>query len=146
MCIRDSPRITWRNGFGPWTGDTPVLWDPSKKAKIAFAAKVRAEMEEYGLTFPFFEPGDPMIKGGLTMEGHYFVHRPPSHYKPDGVTLKDKAPEYPRRKDIDNLDKFVLDALQGIIYFNDSMVRKSITVKSYTLGHGYIDMEFTHYR
>ena len=39
--------------------------------------------------------------------------------------------EWPRRGDLDNLDKFVMDALQGLIYTNDKQVQKQLIRKIY---------------
>jgi Holliday junction resolvase RusA-like endonuclease len=38
---------------------------------------------------------------------------------------------WPTRPDLDNLDKFVLDALQGLIFENDSQIVSQTISKSY---------------
>ena len=61
----------------------------------------------------------------LDIEFEFIFERPKSHLK-----MKEK-PEYPNRKDIDNLVKFVLDAFNGLLYVDDSQVVSIKAVKKY---------------
>jgi Holliday junction resolvase RusA-like endonuclease len=61
----------------------------------------------------------------LHIDFEFIFERPKSHLK-----MKEK-PEYPKRKDIDNLVKFVLDAFNGLLYVDDSQVVSIKAVKKY---------------
>ena len=121
----------------------PVIYDPSSILKKRYAAAVTSAMVEHGLVLPHFLSAGHQDQG-LIMEAHYFLERPPSHYTGAGL-LKVSAPRYPMKKDIDNLEKFVLDALQSVMYNNDNMVRKSQNEKSYSAGAAYTKLVFRTY-
>ena len=54
--------------------------------------------------------------------------RPKSHLRKTGLAAD--APQWPR-KDIDNLEKAVLDALNGVAWHDDSQVVRVVKSKSY---------------
>lgn len=61
----------------------------------------------------------------------FALRRPSSHYTKTG-SLKRSAPITPNRKpDLDNLVKSTLDAMEGIVFDNDSRITKRITGKVY---------------
>ena len=61
----------------------------------------------------------------------FFIRRPRSHFKGDG--LKPNAPRRPtfKKADIDKLTRGVLDALTGCVYVDDSQVVEGEESKSY---------------
>ena len=129
--------ITWKNR------NEPIIFDPSAKFKKKYAAQVREAMVAMALTPPFFASG--YNDDGLVMELHFFLERPKSHYNVLGNRLKAAAPKYPKGKDVDNMEKFVSDALHGVVYNNDNIIRKSQTEKAFSKGAGFTKVVFRNY-
>lgn len=61
---------------------------------------------------------------GLHLEVSFHVKRNESDYriKRGKKVLRDSHQLYPRRKDTDNMLKFVMDALHGVVYTDDKCV------------------------
>jgi Holliday junction resolvase RusA-like endonuclease len=107
-------------------------YDPSKKDKDEFI-KVIGEL-----------PTDKMTKP-LKCKLHFYCKRPKSHYKSGKKSneLKDSAPKYnTNNKDLDNMVKFVLDALNDKLYTDDCLIVEINCIKSYSDGDGYIYVKF----
>lgn len=107
-------------------------YDPSKKDKDEFI-KVIGELPADKITKP--------IKCKL----HFYCKRPKSHYKSGKKSneLKDSAPKYnTNNKDLDNMVKFVLDALNDKLYTDDCLIVEINCIKSYSDGDGYIYVKF----
>ena len=68
---------------------------------------------------------EKLLTEWLDIEFEFIFERPKSHLK-----LKEK-PLFPKRKDIDNLVKFVLDALNSKMYVDDCQVVSIKAVKKY---------------
>lgn len=68
----------------------------------------------------------PPLSGPLRVDISAFIQRPKAHYGTgrNSAKLKASAPKYPESKkpDRDNIDKFVLDALEGLCWVNDVQV------------------------
>lgn len=112
------------------TGGT---YDPSKKDKDNFV-KLIENLPDEKMTKP--------IKCSL----HFYSKRPKNHYKTGKYSniLKDTAPKYnTNNKDIDNMVKFVLDALNDKLYVDDCQIIEINTTKSYSENDGYIYLKFT---
>ena len=61
--------------------------------------------------------------GPWKIQAVYIFERPPSHYTKSGkLTRAAKAIQIPPRPDVDNLNKALNDALEGVIYNNDSQI------------------------
>ena len=79
-------------------------------------------------------PEEP-LEGPLMIRLVFYFDRPLSHYgsKNKVKFLKDGMDTYhTKRKDLDNLVKFVLDALNKKAYYDDSQIAQISTVKLYT--------------
>ena len=103
-------------------GGRPVIYDASKKEKkawLALAAK--------------FKPDKPFT-GPLCMHVEFYFPRPKNHYrtgKYNGI-LKDSAPHiHSNMPDIDNLSKFILDAMNEAFYDDDRQVVELNSHKEY---------------
>ena len=108
-------------------------YDPSKKEKEDFVKLIE--------TLPSEKMSKP-IKCVL----HFYSTRPKSHYKSgkNAHILKETAPKYNVcNKDLDNMVKFVLDALNDKLYNDDSQIIEITCAKSYAVDKGYIHMTFT---
>ena len=107
-------------------------YDPSKKEKDEFVKAV-------GVL-----PENKMINP-IKCELQFFCTRPKNHYKTGKKSneLKDSAPKYnTNNKDLDNMVKFVLDALNDKLYKDDCQIIEINCKKMYSDGEGYIYMKF----
>ena len=107
-------------------------YDPSKKDKDEFV-KVIGGLPEEKMTKP--------IKCQL----HFFCKRPKNHYKTGKKSneLKENAPKYnTNNKDLDNMVKFILDALNDKLYLDDCQIIEINCRKCYSESEGYIYMKF----
>ena len=107
-------------------------YDPSKKDKDDFI-KVIENFPEEKMTKP------------LRCVLNFYCKRPKSHYKSgkNAHILKDTSPKYNiNNKDLDNMVKFVLDALNDKLYTDDSLIFEISCSKMYSEGDGYIYANF----
>ena len=107
-------------------------YDPSKKDKDEFIKMID--------DMPLEKMKKP-IKCNL----HFYCKRPKSHYKTgkNSHILKDIAPKYnTNNKDLDNMVKFILDALNDKLYMDDCQIVEINCKKLYSEGNGYIVMLF----
>jgi Holliday junction resolvase RusA-like endonuclease len=109
-------------------------YDPSKKEKDEFVKAIGELMPEEKMTHP--------IKCQL----QFYCKRPKTHYKTGKKSneLKDNAPKYnTNSKDLDNMVKFVLDALNDKLYLDDCQIIEITCSKLYsTNSDGYIYVKF----
>jgi Holliday junction resolvase RusA-like endonuclease len=105
-------RIAWRRLFARG----PRLYDASAAEKAAFRAGLRSAMAEIGVNavVPYFDQEHPLL---LNVKF--------SFARPNVFQI------FPRRKDIDNLVKFVMDASEGVLYTNDSVVTRLVAEKCF---------------
>ena len=116
------PQKRHRSARGGW------MYDPSKKDKESFLLKCGAQ---WNLVDLFFMTGKEPIKIKLKFYCPYMVkhHLSNSRHKPLKKTLPDRQIDKP---DLDNLIKFVLDALNGYYYNDDKQVYKIEAEKRYS--------------
>lgn len=107
----------------------PVFYDPSTVLKRRYKALVRTSMLQYGLTFPYFNSDEP-----ITLEVRFVLARRVQDWRLQGGTavLLPSAQAFPRGKDVDNLLKLLMDALQGPLYANDNTITKVIVTKLFS--------------
>ena len=108
-------------------------YDPSKKEKYEFVKMID------------ILPTEKMTKP-IKCTLNFYCKRPKNHYKSgkNSHILKDDAPLYNiNNKDLDNMVKFVLDALNDKLYVDDSQIIEIICSKSYSENNGYIYVKFT---
>lgn len=110
-------------------------YDPSKQDKDNFI-KLITNLPENKMTKP--------IKCNL----QFYCKRPKTHYKTgkNSGQLKDTAPKYnTNNKDLDNMVKFVLDALNKKLYEDDCQIIEINCAKFYAdnseNGHIYLKFE-----
>ena len=108
-------------------------YDPSKKEKDDFVKSIE--------NFPTEKMTKP-IKCIL----NFYCKRPKTHYKTGKFAniLKDTSPKYNiNNKDLDNMVKFVLDALNDKLYTDDSLIFEITCCKLYSENpDGYIYAKF----
>lgn len=117
-----------------------IVYDPSYLKKHDFARAVNDAMVEMDIEIPFFKGS--YIDTGVIMEADFFEPRPMSHFTANGTLKRKRVPQYPKKKDTDNLEKFAMDALQGVVYSNDNMVRNNVSNKNYADGAPYTKFVF----
>lgn len=94
---------------GTFTG----AYDPSKDIKKDFLMTVQNSAPDEPITLP------------IMLSVQFYFGRPKSHYKTgkNSTMLKDGCPEWhTSRKDIDNLQKLIFDALNGIFWKDDAQI------------------------
>jgi Holliday junction resolvase RusA-like endonuclease len=110
-------RKSWRKGF----------YNPASKDMQHFKTAVKAAIPQT-LIGPIFGKEVPVV---VTMK--FFLRRPNSDFSigPRGeCRLRTMLPFVrPNRPDIDNLVKFVLDALNGLLFHDDAQVVKLVAYK-----------------
>ena len=107
-------------------------YDPSKKEKDDFV-NVIGGFPEDKMTKP--------IKCTLD----FYCKRPKNHYRSGKYSsqLKDSSPKYnTNNKDLDNMVKFVLDALNDKLYLDDCQIIEINCRKMYSQDDGYIYAKF----
>ena len=65
--------------------------------------------------------GLPAFGGPVRILATFVMARPPSHFRPDGLTLAKGAARYPRL-DVDKIARALLDGLTGVAFDDDSQV------------------------
>jgi Holliday junction resolvase RusA-like endonuclease len=94
-------------------GDFTGSYDPSKGDKADFLALASKHAPEQPFTGP------------LHLKLTFCFSRPKHHYRTgkNSHLLKDNAPHYhTKTPDLDNLEKFVADSLNGIFWKDDSII------------------------
>jgi Holliday junction resolvase RusA-like endonuclease len=109
-------------------------YDPAAKKKTAFLLKC------------LHRRPDAPFSGPVEVKLTFHFRRPKSHYGSQNGEpyLKASAPTYvaqKKRNDIDNLTKFVYDALNEEFWIDDGMIAKSSQVKLYTEKLPYTEVE-----
>ena len=99
--------------------------DPSAEAKREFLLKV----QHHAPNRPWDDP--------VFLEVRFYFPRPQSHYRiVNGRKLLKNFPPcwygVKRRHDIDNLLKFVMDALNGVFFIDDGQIVAARITKAYT--------------
>lgn len=134
FCVEGNPKPLARAILSRGKGRSNKVWlrDPGKESKAEF----RAAVQRCGI---FGEGGQPRIlfdaKTPIVVDIAFHVKTPQDHFvnrNLAGGQIKASAlTKWPTRPDIDNLDKFVLDALQGFLFANDSQVVRQTLYKGY---------------
>ena len=117
--IKGSPKALKRHR----TSRNGHTYDPSKKDKADFLVKSLKSAPKLPLNGPIF------------MSIEFYMARPKSHYRTGKYKhlLKDNAPKhYTKTPDIDNLEKFVADALNKVFYIDDAMITHVYKSKVYS--------------
>ena len=109
--VRGEPRVQERMRLNN-QGIAARLYDPSARLKTQFKQAVRDALTDLGISaFPFY--------------GHH------------PITIRFVFGVANMARDIDNLLKFVMDALETVVYGNDRMVVGLVAVKRHTPVDGF---------
>jgi Holliday junction resolvase RusA-like endonuclease len=120
--VKGNPTVQSRTVMA-WKGrEKPCLLDPSKKSKRLFAEAVRLEMKAIALPESLYFSEATAL--ALRVKFVLPRHKKDLVFKKGVLSLAANAPSFPRGKDVDNLLKFVKDALEDTLYKNDTDVVK----------------------
>ena len=111
---------------------TRKMYNPSAKKQKDFRSLVRKNLQMDEQNVPFFKEGTY-----LSISLVFKMQRPKNHFSrsdPETKKLKKNAPTlyHVARKDLDNMIKFVLDSLNGLLYEDDSHIATINACKIYT--------------
>jgi len=83
----------------------------------------------------FCTPGElPFFEGPIQLNLTFNIARPKSHFRTgkNSDKLRDSAPPYPTKSDIDNYSKFVMDCLNGKLFKDDRQVVRLVAEKQFS--------------
>ena len=110
-------------------------YDPSQKDKREFVQRI-----------PNLPELDARFSCPLKCDLTFFCKRPKAHFNAALTGLKDSAPKFnTNHKDLDNMVKFVLDALNGVLYVDDRQIVDIHCAKVYEntfCEEGHIQLRF----
>jgi len=109
-------------------GKFTSTYDPSKALKKDFLRECMPEA-----------PIEPWTDA-ISIQLEFAFKRPKSHWGSgrNANKLKPSAPKYHlKRPDVDNLQKLVFDALNGVFWKDDSVIDEVIATKKWSAGEGY---------
>ena len=113
----------------------PVQWKAPAFSKRGTYSTQGIEKANYEAYIDLQMQGNP-IKGPLEVIYRYFLRRPIGHYGSgkNSCTMRQSAPIYPivKKLDIDNLDKWVSDRMNKIVYLDDSQIIRKFSERLYS--------------
>jgi len=124
--IDENPKALKRHRM-TWRGGVARSYDPSAQDKKEFLMMAKK-----------YAPKTPIL-GAISVRIEFYMPRPKNHYRTGKYShlLKADAPmNHTGRPDIDNLLKFVMDALNGVFYKDDSQICQVFTLKQYNTRPG----------
>jgi Holliday junction resolvase RusA-like endonuclease len=112
------------------------MYDPSSSEKLAFGRAVVGALGDMGEVLGTTRTGNYYYfqdSTSIALDAKFVLSRPLSHFKGNGLSqrLRDDVVDYPERKDIDNLLKFLMDSVQFILYKDDNAVTKVTMEKQF---------------
>ena len=106
--VQERHRIAWKGILGAWRRSrriSPIIYDPSIKEKKSLFLAVKAAMQEIEITsFPYFNANEPLV-----LELTFLFENKPNQL-------------FPKKKDLDNMVKYIMDAMSGLLYHNDTVI------------------------
>lgn len=122
--IHSIPKALKRHREGRTKNGDKIRYDPSESDKESFLWQAKAA----------HRPNKPLDEA-LKLKVMFYMPRPKNHYGTgrNKDKLKESAPVFHTVKpDLDNLIKFVKDALNGVYWRDDSCISTVISRKVYT--------------
>mmetsp|Transcript_4295 Transcript_4295/g.6169 ORF Transcript_4295/g.6169 Transcript_4295/m.6169 type:complete len:145 (-) Transcript_4295:15-449(-) len=95
-----------------WKNRRPHIYDSLGGMKAALRAQLVVALEEFEHSEPYYFPRKTLIQGSITFNTNNF-----------------------KKKDLDNMAKFILDAMEGAIYDDDRYL-VSLVLKKKPLTNG----------
>ncbi len=135
--VQQRPRVNlWRNSRSKTVVKNsmrPFFYDPSREVKRQWSAGLSDALKAQNISIPLFG-SNPYTDLPLTLEVQFYLPRPLSDYNKKKKKLFSKENAWhlwPATKDLDNMLKFLMDAMQGITYVNDNSVCSITCIKQF---------------
>lgn len=125
--VQQRPKVSYRNPKQKF-----IYYDPSSVDKKKWKKNFTDALIQNGVSIPVFG-SDPLLNKGIHLMMEIYVSRPKIDYNVyKGVKMmKTKCHLYPNVKDLDNMIKFYMDAMQDVAYNNDNVVTKLTCSKDF---------------
>ena len=103
----------------------PFLYDPSGEKKNAWKSLLKEELSGNGVNdFPLFPKRSTDYSSGLKLVIEFYLPRRKLDYHQNkgSWVLKKIRHFFPHKKDLDNMLKFAMDAMEGVVFENDQAI------------------------
>ena len=117
--VQQRARVNFRrkpNNKGIVHKSVPFFYDPSKNIKQQWTKALSDALHQKNIVTPVFG-SNPLTDEAISLE-IFFIYLVQKWNKKKSSVVH----LWPNTKDLDNMLKFVMDVLQGIIYINDNSV------------------------
>ena len=98
----------------------PIFYNPSRRAKNEWSLALKNILAEYNISSPIFS-SNPYTDHPLHLEVQIYLPIPKTDLDKQ-QHIKPKHHLWPNTKDIDNMLKFIMDAMQDFVYKNDACI------------------------
>ena len=126
-------RFTFQRGAfclnGTAAASRQWFYDPDARNKAIFRDALTSAMAELDIApLPFVG-----VRKGLKIHCQFFLPRPRIDFDRHGLVylLRGMCSCYPDKKDVDNMLKYFMDALSGVVYVNDNCIVDVRASKAY---------------
>jgi Holliday junction resolvase RusA-like endonuclease len=125
--VQQRPKVAFRN-----PKKTLVYYDPSSLNKKKWKKTFNDALLQNGINVPVFG-SNPFVDKGIHLSMEIYISRPKSDFHVvKGVQMENTNLHlYPNTKDLDNMIKFYMDAMQNVAYKNDNVVTKLTCSKEF---------------
>ena len=119
--VQQRPKFFHRRVTG---GGQPVMYDPSGCAKTDWRIEATNFFVGHGVAGTVFPTDSVEASLGICLTLNFYVTRCQADYHVVGGVrvLRADAQRFPHGRDLDNLIKFLMDAMQPIIFENDNCI------------------------
>ena len=127
--VQKRPKISFHN-----KKSNVIYYDPSSLDKKNWKKNFSDVLLKNDVKIPVFG-SDPLTNKGVHLSMEIFIVRPNNDFTiRKGMKLIKTNPHlYPNVKDLDNMIKFYMDAMQDVAYTNDSVVTKLTCSKDFVM-------------
>jgi Holliday junction resolvase RusA-like endonuclease len=125
--VQRRPKVSFRNKKAKF-----IYYDPSSVDKKNWKTNFNDALITNGINVPVFG-SDPRMFKGIHLSMDIYVSRPKSDYHVvKGIQVIKSNPHlFPNIKDIDNMLKFYMDAMQDVAYSNDNVITRLSCSKNF---------------
>jgi Holliday junction resolvase RusA-like endonuclease len=125
--VQKRAKMTYRNT------KLPIYYDPSNDDKRKWRTSFHTFLSEGNINLPVFG-SDPLHNHGISLVIDFFISRPAVDYciQKGEKKMKVSPHLFPNIKDLDNMVKFYMDAMQEVAYNNDNVICQITCSKHFT--------------
>jgi hypothetical protein len=116
-----------------------VYYNPSAYTEAAFKLALCTTLMSFGTSiFPLFDLESLANTKGLKLTIFYLSRKTNDYHVILGnKVLKETCDRFPKKQDVDNMLKFVMDTLHDVIYNNDNVITHAIVIKEFVPESGH---------